>query len=124
MMVHKALICNDTESATKIMATHNPREQEALGRAIENFDSAKWDAVKVRVVYEGNKSKFTQNPDLMKSLLATQGKTLVKAAPDDAIWGIGLAKDDARAQQQATWLGTNLLGLVLTALRIEASGTY
>lgn len=124
MMLHKALTANDVDSAQKIMNTQNVREQKALGRTVSNFDAAKWDAVKVRVVYEGNKCKFTQNPELMRALMATQGKTLVEAAPDDTIWGIGLEKDDVRAQQRSTWLGTNYLGLVLTALRIEVTGEY
>lgn len=124
MMLHKALTANDIESAHKIMNTQNVREQKAIGREVSNFDAGKWDAVKVRVVYEGNKCKFTQNPELMKALIATQGKTLVEAAPDDTIWGIGLAKDDVRSNQRATWLGTNYLGLVLTALRIEVTGEY
>jgi ribA/ribD-fused uncharacterized protein len=124
MMVHKALLFNDVETAKKIMMTRNVREQKSFGRQVSAFNAAEWDRAKVMVVHEGNKSKFQQNLDLHRVLLATKGKTLVEAAPDDTVWGIGLLRTDPRAQKRETWLGTNFLGHVLTALRIELTGTY
>ena len=42
---------------------------------------------------------------------------LVEASPLDAVWGIGLAADDPRAEDPAAWLGHNLLGFALADVR-------
>ena len=117
MMERKALLFRDFEMATRIRFAATPREQKALGRKVRDFDAAKWNAAARDIVFRGNWAKFTQNDGLREELLATRGTTLVEASPVDTIWGIGLAKDDPRAQDRATWLGTNWLGEVLTAVR-------
>ncbi|MGN6746782.1 NADAR domain-containing protein, partial [Neisseria sp. P0024.S002] len=43
----------------------------------------------------------------------------VEASPVDAIWGIGLAQDDPRAQNPLQWRGLNLLGFALMKVRDE-----
>ena len=68
-------------------------------------------------MFQGNYAKFTQNPDLLKTLIDTIGTTLVEASPYDKVWGIGLAEDDPKALNRETWEGTNWLGEVLTDLR-------
>lgn len=124
MMLHKALLFDDYESARKIHGTKNVREQKALGRAIKGFDDAIWKKFRSEIVYQGNKQKFSQNNEIKKELILTDGTSLVEAAPDDVVWGIGLAKDDPRAWKRETWLGTNLLGEILTYIRIEFTGKY
>lgn len=124
MMFHKALAFDDFETGQKILATNNVREQKRLGREVKGFNNQAWDEVKVWVVFEGNKRKFTQNQDILTKLLDTKGKTLVEAAPDDKIWGIGMAKDNPKAWARKTWGGLNYLGDVLTFLRIELSQNY
>lgn len=37
----------------------------------------------------------------------------------DAVWGIGLAADDPRAQDPEQWPGRNLLGFALMRVRAE-----
>jgi ribA/ribD-fused uncharacterized protein len=61
---------------------------------------------------------------LKKVLFSTKGTTLVEAAPNDTIWGIGLSKEDPRALNRETWLGKNLLGEILTNLRVVLMGVY
>ncbi|MFD7659407.1 NADAR domain-containing protein, partial [Actinosynnema sp. NPDC059797] len=55
--------------------------------------------------------------DLRTSLLSTGDRVLVEASPVDRIWGIGLAADDERALDPASWRGLNLLGEALTRVR-------
>ena len=61
--------------------------------------------------------QFSQNEDLKKALMDTEGTVLVEASPVDRLWGIGLAADDERAKRKSTWRGENWLGYVLTDVR-------
>lgn len=122
MMAEKARLFNDEETEKQIMETKSPREQKKLGRKVKNFDVDKWNESAKKIVYTGNKAKFTQNDYLKQKLLETRGTTLVEASPYDKIWGISLPEDDPRALNRETWKGTNWLGEVLTQLRDDLDG--
>jgi ribA/ribD-fused uncharacterized protein len=124
VMYHKAMIFLDRDSGKKILNTNDVFKINELGMQVKNYDESVWKYFRSKVVYEGNKAKFTQNENLKKFLLATKGTTLVEAAPNDSIWGIGLSENDSRALRRETWLGKNLLGEILTYLRTEISGNY
>jgi len=124
MMYHKAIIFLDREIADSIMQTSNPRKIKEFGRQVKNYDEDIWCYHRSNVVYAANFLKFNQNPDLMDALTNTMGTTLVEAAPNDKVWGIGLAEDNPRAQKRETWEGKNLLGEILTLLRMEFMGMY
>ncbi len=116
MMARKALLFGDIKSLDKIMASHSPREQKAIGRTIREFKPEVWNAHARDYVYTANLAKFSQNQDLKRVLLETRG-LIVEASPLDTIWGIGLDEDDPRALDKAQWKGTNWLGEVLTKVR-------
>lgn len=124
MMYAKSMLFLDRDVASKILQTNDVRKIKALGRTVKYFQPDVWDFNKVHIVYDGNMAKFTQNEDLKQALFETKGTTLVEAAPNDPIWGIGLEEDDPRAKKRETWLGKNLLGEVLTQLRVEMMGEY
>lgn len=124
MMYHKAMIFLDREIALQIMKTDDVRKIKELGRQVKNYDENVWQYFRSDVVYTGNKAKFTQNDKLKQALFATKGATLVEAAPNDNIWGIGLADDDPRALKRESWLGKNLLGEILTRIRVELMEEY
>ncbi|MDF2936414.1 MAG: cyclohydrolase [Paenibacillaceae bacterium] len=117
MMHRKAVLFGDHLMAERILSAFTPREQKALGRKVQGFDKNLWEAHCKQFVYEANHGKFTQNPLLLETLLATKGTTLVEASPTDRIWGVGLEEDDPRIRNRATWRGTNWLGEILTKLR-------
>ena len=117
MMASKARLFGDTGAAEAIMKAGRPKDQKNLGRHVLNFDTAVWNENARRIVYEGNRAKFTQHPDLLAKLFATQGATLVEASPFDTVWGIGLKGSDPRALSRSTWRGRNWLGETLTYLR-------
>jgi ribA/ribD-fused uncharacterized protein len=119
MMHGKARLFDDADIAAKILAADHPRDHKALGRKVKNFDDGAWKRAREKIVMDGNRAKFTQNPELRDVLLATKGTTLVEASPYDKIWGIGLSATDPRAQDSTQWKGQNLLGKILTALRDE-----
>ena len=124
MMYCKAMLFIDLEMAQEILKTANPRKIKELGRQVRRFNEDTWYVYRWRFVYQGNKYKFTQNEELKKALFSTQGTTLVEASPYDKIWGIGLSKDNPKAQLRSTWDGKNLLGEILTELRVELMGNY
>lgn len=119
MMYGKAVLFGDDEMATKILEARSPRQQKALGRKVQHFVESVWDEASWEIVMTGNRAKFTQNKTLRQALLETAGTTLVEASPYDCIWGIGLAKGDARAKDRKQWRGENRLGEILTRLREE-----
>jgi ribA/ribD-fused uncharacterized protein len=119
MMYGKAILFEDPEAAARILEAGSPRQHKALGRQVRHFDERIWKANRERIVGEGSRAKFTQNPALRQALLDTAGTQLVEASPFDRIWGIGLAASDPRAEDPSKWRGQNLLGKILTQLRDE-----
>lgn len=119
MMYCKAMLFTDRNIAKRIIETKEAKEVKDLGRGVKNFVEDTWEVFRWQIVYQGNYYKFTQNTKLQEVLLSTQGTTLVEASPFDKIWGIGLSKDNKMAQIRQTWQGKNLLGEILTELRIE-----
>jgi len=117
MMYCKAMLFNDTESAEMILTAQHPSESKAIGRRVKNFIKDVWELYCRKFVYDGNYAKFTQNPDLLKELMATGDSEIVEASPEDKIWGIGLHETDPRAKNKETWQGTNWLGEVLMQVR-------
>ena len=66
---------------------------------------------------EGNLHKFRQQEDLKNYLINTKDSIMVEASPFDKTWGIGMAKDNPKAQNMDTWNGLNLLGFILMEVR-------
>lgn len=124
MMYQKAMLFLDREIALEILKTSNVKTIKELGRKVKNYDETVWKYNRCLIVYMGNKAKFSQNLALKEALFATKGTTLVEAAPNDTIWGIGLTEDDPKAKKRETWQGKNLLGEILTQLRVDLMGGY
>jgi ribA/ribD-fused uncharacterized protein len=119
MMAEKARMFGDHDSLRHIREAASPGAAKALGRAVKNFDQAKWDAGCFDIVVRGNVAKFDQNDALRRYLLETGDQVLVEASPVDRIWGIGLAADDPRVTDPTQWQGPNLLGFALMHVRSE-----
>jgi ribA/ribD-fused uncharacterized protein len=122
MMVTKALLFGDRDTADRIHATTDPAEAKTLGRTVRGYTEARWAEHRFEVVVIGNVAKFAQNHDLRDYLLSTADRVLVEASPKDSIWGIGLTVDDPRAHDPATWGGLNLLGFALMEARARLRG--
>jgi len=54
MMAAKARLFNDRSICEKIIAAKSPSEVKRLGRMIEGFNGAIWDANKYQIVTDGN----------------------------------------------------------------------
>lgn len=123
MMYAKAMLFDDLETAQKILDSKSPVDQKAFGRAVRNYVEEVWVANRIEIMVLGLYAKFSQNEHLKKALLDTGDTEIAEASPVDSIWGIGLAEDDPRAQDKATWKGQNLLGIVLMRVRDELRRT-
>ncbi|XP_033117059.1 N-glycosidase YbiA-like isoform X2 [Anneissia japonica] len=119
MMHQKAVLFEDTEVGEQIIAAVKPGKMKQLGRRVKNFDQNVWNENKRAIVKKGVKAKFSQNSDLKKELLKTQGTTLAEASANDRIWGIGLGLKNPLALDKKNWKGQNLLGYILTEVREE-----
>ena len=119
MMYHKALYFKDEVTAENILNTKSPDKQKKLGRTVAGFDPNAWNEVKLDVVIQGNRLKFTQNQDLKELLLDTGKRILAEASPYDRVWGIGLSENDPDSENQEQWRGKNLLGKALMIVRSE-----
>jgi len=117
MMAGKARLFGDDETAEAICATPDPGQAKALGRRVRDFDETTWQRHRYEIVVAGNFAKFTQHDGLRGFLLATDDEVLVEASPLDAVWGIGLAASDPRAEHPIDWPGLNLLGFALMDVR-------
>jgi ribA/ribD-fused uncharacterized protein len=117
MMAEKARLFSDDDALGKILVCQTPAEAKKLGRTVRDFAPLIWNSVSFEVVVRGNFHKFSQNETLKSFLLGTGDRVLVEASPVDAIWGIGLAKDDPDAENPAKWPGRNLLGFALMEVR-------
>lgn len=122
MMHQKALTFNDTDIASIVMLTSDPKEQKALGRKIKGFNKEAWDKVCVGIVYTGNLAKFIQNKDLKDILLSTGSRILVEASPYDSVWGIAMGEDIPGVENPANWKGLNLLGWSITMVKQQLNG--
>lgn len=117
MMAEKARLFGDEETRALVLSSKTPKDAKALGRKVIGFDEKVWLSNRFSIVTRANQEKFKQNPELAEFLLNTGAKILVEASPVDAIWGIGLAQDDARARDANLWPGLNLLGFSLMRVR-------
>jgi ribA/ribD-fused uncharacterized protein len=117
MMAEKARLFGDDAALVRVLAKDDPSAAKAAGRGVRDFDDAYWMSHRFDIVVRGNLAKFEQHPLLRDFLLGTGDQVLVEASPVDAIWGIGLAAGDPRAQDPAEWQGLNLLGFALMTVR-------
>jgi ribA/ribD-fused uncharacterized protein len=123
MMASKAAIFDDEESIIKILHEKNPKIQKEIGRGIAGFDPVEWDAKKRQVVFTGNLQKFWQNPELREILLETGDREIAEAAPWDKVWGTG-TEFSTKSLDKSTWVGENLLGRALMAVRQTLQYTH
>ncbi|KWA84048.1 hypothetical protein WL29_22030 [Burkholderia ubonensis] len=117
MMWAKALIMGDLAMAARMLTVSDPKTLKGMGRQVQNYQDALWVKHRLAVMVQGCYLKFSQNPAMKAELLATGDRILVKASPEDSIWGIGLEESDPRCLDQRQWKGLNLLGEALMVVR-------
>lgn len=119
LMWGKAKLFQDNKIAEEILKTSDPIRMKKLGQQVRGFEQIKWDDNKFHIMCTALTAKFSQNPELLKCILATNNMILVEASPFDKIWGIGMDFKEAVQTEQAKWRGENLLGKALMKVRDE-----
>lgn len=117
MMAEKARLFKDQEMWSRIIQSNSPGEAKKLGRQVRDFDHEIWQTHRFEIVRQGNVYKFSQNENLKDFLKSTQNRVLVEASPYDRIWGIGMSKNNEKAEYPNQWRGLNLLGFALMEVR-------
>lgn len=123
MMHGKAKLFGDTHAMNKALNARTPGEAKAIGRTVNDFKDAIWNAHKFDLVVKANVAKFSNNEEMKQFLINTGTRILVEASPVDRIWGIGLAQDDDAAANPRLWKGENLLGFALMVAREQLKKT-
>lgn len=95
MMVAKAMLFGDADTALRITEEPDPAECKRLGRSVRGFDQTTWDQHCYRIVARGNWYKFSQNQDAASYLLSTAPAVMVEASPYDRVWGAGIKATEA-----------------------------
>lgn len=117
MMYQKAILFNDQEKAEEILKTSSPKICKDKGKEVRGFIQSVWDANFENIIFEGNRLKFSQNTELLKSLVMSGNRILVEASPYDDLYGIGLRESHIDARNPSRWKGKNKLGLALERAR-------
>lgn len=104
----------DLEARMKF-AKMNPSQAKYAGRRV--FLRSDWEIIKLRVMYEICRNKFTANPILAEKLLATGDELLIEGNTwNDRYWGAVASKDPISI---LAYEGENWLGRILMRVREE-----
>lgn len=122
IMAAKAAMMDDEETFHEILAAKSPQETKQLGRGVRDFDQDLWTSHLEELAFEVVRQKFDSCKKLRAVLLSTQDSILVEAAPNDAIWGVGLGTTDDRVYDPSQWCGKNILGYSLMRARSVLRG--
>lgn len=98
----------EVEHREKIRKAKSPMIAARMGRDRKKPLRRDWESVKVSVMREVVRAKFTQHEDIRQILLSTGDAKIVEHTENDAYWGDG--GDGA---------GKNMLGRVLMEVREE-----
>jgi len=98
----------DSALQERIRAAKTALGAKRLGRTRSEHFRSDWEQVKEDVMITGLRAKFTQNPELKKSLVQTAGLHLIEKNRSDSYWGSG-----------PNSCGRNRTGVLLMKVRSE-----
>jgi len=115
----KAAFFNDYGTLFKIMMSTTPKEAKEIGQTVSGFDKELWNKASFDIMYDIVLAKFSQNNKLKEMLISDEllDKHFVEGSPVDGIWGVRVAWNDPRVDDESNWNGENRLGKVLDKVR-------
>jgi ribA/ribD-fused uncharacterized protein len=102
---------HDPKHQEEIRKANSPMIAARLGRDRKKKLRRDWESVKVGIMTDAVRAKFTQHDDIRKILLDTGDAKLVEHTENDSYWGDG-----------GDGSGRNMLGQVLMRVREELQG--
>ena len=117
IMYQKCISFEDEESASKVLSTDDPAEQQAIGRRTSGYIGTVWAGMRQMVAFRGLMAKFSQNDALKKKLLNTGDAFLVECAGSDKVWACGVRLNDDKRFHASNWTGDNILGFAIMEVR-------
>ena len=118
-ITYEGVTYKNAEAAFQAMKVVDPKQRKTFSHLPPDRAKAKgrnvrlrhdWEKVKIQIMYEIVKAKFTQNEDLKRKLLATGNAMLIEGNTwNDTFWGVCRGK------------GKNELGKILVKVRDELS---
>jgi ribA/ribD-fused uncharacterized protein len=103
----------DLQHQEAIRGQKSPMIAARMGRDRKKKLRGDWESVKVAVMRQAVRAKFTQHEDIRAILLATADATLVEHTGNDAYWGDG-----------GDGSGKNMLGRILMEIREELKAEF
>lgn len=98
----------DAEHREQIRKTKSPMIAARLGRDRKKLLRRDWESVKVGIMRDVVRGKFTQHDDIRQILLSTGDAKIVEHTENDSYWGDG-----------GDGSGKNMLGRILMEVREE-----
>lgn len=99
---------DDENIRNLVIQAETPKKAKALGRKY-SINVENWNRIKLNVMRNALRLKFTQNEELKNKLIETRGRRLAEFSKSDAYWGGSLQNSE------------NKLGELLMELRNELS---
>ena len=117
IMYQKCVIFGDAVSADAVLATDDPKQQQAIGRHAKGYIEKVWAGQRSLVAVRGLFAKFSQNGELKMKLLNTGDAWLVECAHGDTTWACGIRLNEPERFDAGKWRGQNVLGFALMEVR-------
>lgn len=115
----RALVSGDPDLIQRALHAADPLEAKSILNLLKRQQPQEWEDKVEKVLLQGLREKFGQNPRLLQYLKDTQHLTLGEASRDPK-WAVGMSLEDEDVLDVSKWLPTgNLLGRTLTRVRTE-----
>jgi ribA/ribD-fused uncharacterized protein len=115
----KAKTFGDEQHFNKILKAKSAQSAKSFGKKVVGYNEEVWSAKKDEVMKSVLRAKFTQNLDIRKKLMDTDGKVLANSDSRDKYWGTGTSASTTMAKDPSKWKGENKLGKFIMDLRAE-----
>jgi len=117
IVTKKAQLFGDQKVVVEVSKESNPFKQKQIGKKVENFDRAKWEADAPNLILPGLTAKFMQNEICKTTLLESADKRIVEANPYDNFFGAALSLRDKNIWIPDKVVGRNEMGKLLVRVR-------
>ena len=125
MMYHKVLMFHKYDLADQIMRTSDPAKcKKIAGQKFPEFNFELWEKTGRTIVKRGVKAKFSQNADILKTLLGTGNTLLAECLPYDKKWATTREWSDAQRESILSGFRPKYNGKTIQGHHTYSAGRY